>query len=435
VQKWTCAGRLAATAALTALTACAATGTPAAQPAGGPAVPTPLVMAPPVASASAARLTSGNWSALPRAPISPRSEASVVWTGRELLVWGGQSGPHGDVLHGDGAAYDPSTGRWRRLPAAPLPARVAQAAAWTGTQMIIWGGYDQVSASRFRVTGTGAAYNPATNQWKLLPRSPLSPRADAIAVWTGSTLVLLGGQPAVRTGSVHGYRDGAAFSPVLDRWQHIAPPGAPKGHPLTWRAAVMADGQLLAWSQWAASRRTGPGSFSESGGVDLYSYTGSTGRWRLVPPRPGMLPDAEEVRPAGRLVIVRGSTFNCGNCAGPFVPEATDLYDPVANTWTRLPPDPLAGTDLGTAWTGTALISFDPGGEFGPVRPGDTSAYDVAGDTVAGRWHRLPSAPFGCDTDQSPAWTGWQLLMYCPRSPAGPGAGPDGLAFTVSPPG
>jgi hypothetical protein len=116
-------------------------------------------------------------------------------------------------------------------------------------------------------------------------------------------------------------------------------------------------------------------------------------------------------------------------CPGPFAPEATDLYDPLRNTWTRLPPDPLGGSNLVSAWTGAALISFNPGGQFGPVRPGDASVYDAK----LRRWSRLPSAPFGCDTQYSPAWTGLQLLLYCPRPPREPGAGPDGLSFKVTP--
>lgn len=389
----------------------------------------PAASAPPAGVRAAALRVSGRWSALPRAPISPRAGASVVWTGRELLVWGGESGPHGQDLHADGAAYDPGTGRWRTLPPSPLSARAGQAAAWTGTEMIIWGGYDRASTRRFQVTSSGAAYDPATNIWRRLPQAPLSPRAYAIATWTGRTLILLGGQPAILTDTARGYRDGASFNPALNRWQHIAPPVPPNGHPLTWRAAVMANGQLLAWSEWATSRRTGPNTEADSGGVDLFAYREDTGRWRLVPPAAGMLPDAEEVLWAGQFAVVRGITYNCGACPGPWVPEATDLYSPLRNTWTRLPPDPLGGSNLVSAWTGAALISFNPGGQFGRVHPGDASVYDAS----LRHWNRLPPAPFGCDTEDSPAWTGRQLLLYCPRPPRGRGAGHDGLAFTVGP--
>ena len=50
----------------------------------------------------------------------------------------------------DAAAYNPATGKWRKL---PLPRR-AFAALWTGHQMIVWGGY--TTTSYF----DGAAFTP-----------------------------------------------------------------------------------------------------------------------------------------------------------------------------------------------------------------------------------------------------------------------------------
>src|SRR3989442_10547406 len=56
------------------------------------------------------------WVALAAAPIAGRISEGVVWTGKEMIVWGGVSG--GAQL-GDGAAYDRSTDSWRGL--APPP--------------------------------------------------------------------------------------------------------------------------------------------------------------------------------------------------------------------------------------------------------------------------------------------------------------------------
>ena len=109
-----------------------------------------------VESVSAAQLATGHWSELPPAPITPRAGASVVWTGTELLVWGGESDDQ--TLHGDGAAYNPTTRRWRTLPPAPLSPRVQQAEVWDGGEMLVWGGYDHVSPTG-HVTNDGAAYD------------------------------------------------------------------------------------------------------------------------------------------------------------------------------------------------------------------------------------------------------------------------------------
>ena len=79
----------------------------------------------------------------------------MVWTGREVLVWGGSvPNPTTDPYAGyprDGAAYDPATRTWRRMPAAPPspPSLLtAYSAVWTGDLALFVGGSDQNDAGR-----------------------------------------------------------------------------------------------------------------------------------------------------------------------------------------------------------------------------------------------------------------------------------------------
>src|SRR5262249_6593649 len=67
-----------------------------------------------------------------------RSRHVSVWTGSEMLVWGGQR----EVLPlAAGARYDPATDGWSPLASAGQPlARTDATAVWTGSRMIIWGG-------------------------------------------------------------------------------------------------------------------------------------------------------------------------------------------------------------------------------------------------------------------------------------------------------
>src|SRR5687767_9175747 len=54
------------------------------------------------------------WEALPPAPIPTRQDAGAVWTGSEVIVWGGRdmgTTSSRDGQRGDGAAYNPDTGR------------------------------------------------------------------------------------------------------------------------------------------------------------------------------------------------------------------------------------------------------------------------------------------------------------------------------------
>jgi hypothetical protein len=346
-----------------------------------------------------------------------------------MLVWGGASGTQRDQLRGDGAAFDPSMGQWRRLAPAPLSPRTAQAMVWTGSVMIVWGGYDRVSPTEFRVTSDGAAYEPATDTWRPLPPGPLAGRAHALAVWSGDRMIVLGGRPAVAADPMPGLGDGAAYDPARGVWQHIDPPPAPAGHGLSWQMTAPSGGDLFAWSTWSATTPTGPGSSTSAGGADLFAFTLSTGHWRQIQLGAGAVEDPAQVIGAGRVLLVRGFPFSCSHCSRPYIALATALYDPGRNSWSPVPPDPLGGNGMLSVWTGAALASFDPsfmsGGPSGSAVPGDASAYDPVGD----QWTRLPRAPFGCDTSQAPLWTGTQVLLYCPRGDATH----DGLALTVEP--
>ena len=79
------------------------------------------------------------WRRLPAMPFG-RNSFAAVWTGRHVLVWGGVSGRNGTVLPPHGEAYNPATNTWTALPMAPLHGRAGPIAVWTGRQMIIWGG-------------------------------------------------------------------------------------------------------------------------------------------------------------------------------------------------------------------------------------------------------------------------------------------------------
>ena len=66
-----------------------------------------------------------------------RAGHTAVWTGSEMIVWGGA------VDNTTGGRYDPSTDSWIATSTTNAPAgRYWHTAVWTGSQMIVWGGYD-----------------------------------------------------------------------------------------------------------------------------------------------------------------------------------------------------------------------------------------------------------------------------------------------------
>jgi hypothetical protein len=94
------------------------------------------------------------------------------------------------------------------------------APVWTGAEVLVWDGFNIDDTSGTWIDGgRGAAYNPATDRWRQLPRSPLSNRTWAIQAWTGKQLLVIsgscGGAGQIRC------QDGAAYDPAANTWTPI----------------------------------------------------------------------------------------------------------------------------------------------------------------------------------------------------------------------
>src|SRR5215207_8747590 len=77
------------------------------------------------------------------AVISPpwwRFGYSAIAADRELLVWGGGFGPGGNGSRTQGVRYDPAEQEWRPMARSPLEDRAGHSAVWTGEELIVWGG-------------------------------------------------------------------------------------------------------------------------------------------------------------------------------------------------------------------------------------------------------------------------------------------------------
>lgn len=90
---------------------------------------------------------------------------------------------------------DPFANRWMPFPPA-APFQVNPTVAWTGQQIVVWGGSVAGSAPFQTVpTNTGYALNRATNEVVLLPTAGApSARVWPLSVWTGEELLVWGGR-------------------------------------------------------------------------------------------------------------------------------------------------------------------------------------------------------------------------------------------------
>ena len=165
-----------------------------------------------------------------------RTNHTAVWTGTEMIVWGGLGNP-GKLK--TGGRYNPITDSWVATTTNGAPTkRWFQSAVWTGTEMIVWGGED---AATNREVKTGGRYNPSTDSWlTTATRQAPDGRVYHSTVWTGSEMIVWGG-----------YRDatslntGGRYKPSTDSWVATTITGAPDQR--YWHTAVWTGTEMIVW--------------------------------------------------------------------------------------------------------------------------------------------------------------------------------------------
>src|SRR5437773_2927145 len=153
----------------------------------------PTVMAAATANYTLPAITDGangctddTWASMATAP-SGRYSHTAVWSGSEMIVWGGGDPGYTNT----GGRYNPGTDSWTTTNTTNAPSgRWEHAAVWSGNEMIVWGGTD--SPTYF--FNTGGRYNAGMDGWT--PTSTTNAPAGRpahTAVWTGSEVIVWGG--------------------------------------------------------------------------------------------------------------------------------------------------------------------------------------------------------------------------------------------------
>jgi hypothetical protein len=187
--------------------------------------------------------SSDAWSPIPSAPEG-RSDAIAIWTGSEALFLFGHDDSKG---YTDGFAFDPSTNSWRTVAAAPIDPYVITA-VWTGSKVIAWG-----SRTRGSSSAAGAIYEPTTDTWRRIADAPISLNA-ASSVWTGSQMIVFG---SLLDSGNHAATDtaiGASYDPAADSWT-VLPPSelSPQASSTAWTGD-----RVLAWDYITHSQTLNP---------------------------------------------------------------------------------------------------------------------------------------------------------------------------------
>jgi hypothetical protein len=135
-----------------------------------------------VARGAAYNTRTNTWRRLAPFPLRGMRMGTASWDGRELLVVGAGADARSAF------AFNPATNRWRRL--APLPSpRSGPLTAWTGRLLVLLGGQNTTATSELR---NGVAYDPRTDRWSTIPAAPLPDLLGAAAVWTGRSVIVAG---------------------------------------------------------------------------------------------------------------------------------------------------------------------------------------------------------------------------------------------------
>lgn len=272
-------------------------------------------------------------------PLTPRSRHVAVWTGREMLVWGG-IGSSGSGDYGDGGRYDPATDTWRPITRVGAPiARDSMTAVWAQGAMIVWGGR-LITVSGTVILGDGGLYYPDRDEWVALPATAvISARSYHTAVWTGQEMIVWGGQDI--SGAV--LASGARFDPVTMQWIALPSINAPESR--YFHTAIWTGQEMIVWG----GNQVGGPYFRNGGGFLPHS-----GLW--YPLSTVSAPSARAVHSAvwtGKEMIVHG-----GEVSGRL--QATGgRYDPESDRWISTTTDGSTTAQEHTAvWTGDGMVIF-----------------------------------------------------------------------------
>jgi N-acetylneuraminic acid mutarotase len=314
-----------------------------------------------------------------------RSRHTAVWTGSEMIVWGGYDSNVYPYYHNEGGRYDPVTNTWMATSTTGAPqARGYHTAVWTGSRMIVWGGVELGG----NYLNDGGLYDPVGNTWTAMSTTGApSARHSHTAVWTGSRMIVWGGVGI-------GYRnDGGVYDPVANTWTATATDGAPTARHL--HSAIWTGTGMIVWGGLGGS------GFLNSGGA----YNPVEGTWSAPTSTGAPCPRSNHTAVwTGTGMIVWGGWDG----TTPWLNDG-GLYDPAGNTWTATTTTGAPSMrELHTAiWTGSRMVVWGGVGASSSVNDGGQY------NPMANAWAAvaLPTAP-SARRYHTAVWTGTRMIVW-----------------------
>lgn len=346
----------------------------------------------------------GRWGTISPINVTPHHGTtgfSLIWTGSEVIAWGGMiiiTGV-GGIPVPYGTRYNPATDQWFKMNAEEIPdkGRAGHSALWTGKEMIVWGG------DWFGEQNTGWKYNPDTDTWsQITTKGAPEPIYDHTIVWTGNEMIVFGGINATNFEYINtGYK----YDPVIDTWQKLNSNGAPKtkhGHTVIWTGT-----EMIIWGGFQSSGEQMVFPLSNSGS----RYNPSTDSWQPV-----SIEGAPKARERHSAVWTGTEMIIWGGLDGYSEINTGGRYNPAEDKWMTVTTKnaPEGRFDHIAVWTGKKMIVW--GGFNGEVGFNTGGLYDPDNDswvytTLQGAPPSLSSNIYTQDYYNRGVWTGTEMIV------------------------
>jgi N-acetylneuraminic acid mutarotase len=318
----------------------------------------------------------------PTSKTDARAYHTAVWTGSRMLIWGGVGPSNGGELLHTGAAYDPATDSWTPLSTVNDPGpRHAHTAAWTGSRMLVWGGTNVDSLS----LGDGRSYDPGTDQWTLIPSSPLvEARSAHTAIWSGTEMIVWGGYHNSDSSRLN---TGGRYNPSTNMWLATSTASGLQGR--YGHTAVWSGTEMIVWG----------GGFGDGA-----RYNPANDSWQSM-----ALTDAPSFRHhhvaiwTGARMLIWGGTGDAG-----LKLNSGARYDPGNDSWTAMSSSNAPSPRLYhvAVWSGAQMVVW--GGEGNGGVSLETGGRD---DPVADAWTATATQPLRPPAGPA-VWTGSLLVTW-----------------------
>jgi N-acetylneuraminic acid mutarotase len=271
----------------------------------------------------------------------PDEELYGVAAKGKLYVFGGWDG---GKARGVAYEYDPATDKWTKKTSMPRPAHHAALAVANGKIYVI-GGF---VAPKDTAIPVGGAWEPIDNAWEYDPSTdswkPLAPlpgkRGSAVAAEVGGKIYVIGGATTMEGSKdpffsflgpsrVLGTND--VYDPATNKWESRSPMSVPRNH---------AFGGVVNGKIYVIGGRTGHGFILAATNTDVVEeYSPVSNTWNVPKERMPTARSGGASGTDGRRIYVAGGEVTTKELVGAF--KAIEAYDPLTNSWSKLPSMPM----------------------------------------------------------------------------------------------